>query len=123
MAELGAVDGGEETELAGVLAAAEQTEARRLRERLHEDHARKHRMAREVAAEDVELGVDVELGDAVLVERALEDARDPDERLAMREDLLDLVQTAREGELGHGQSFLKTKNGAPQGSGRRRRSL
>ena len=61
-AELRAVDAGEEPDGSFGAARHQDAERRRLRERLHDDDARQHRMPREVPREQRQRRVDVQLG-------------------------------------------------------------
>ena len=94
MAERRLVDAGEKAEHAWLVAADERAKRCGLRERLHDDDARQHRMPGEMTREQGQLGVNVELGGDVMLRVRDGHAADPHERVAMRQDALDDVAAA-----------------------------
>ncbi len=90
-AELRAVDARQEPDGSFGAARHQDAERRRLSERLHDDDARQHRPSREMAGEQRQGGVDIQLGRHAFSRLAGNDARDPQKRVAVRQHPLDDV--------------------------------
>jgi len=107
------VDPGEQRQPPGEGWRGQPADGSHLRQRLHLQHARHDRAAREVAAQVPGLGIDVVAPDGVLTGDQLDDLVDQQERLAVGDDRLDAGPVERQSErLGHADAAASESTSA-----------
>src|SRR5207253_9454771 len=108
--ELAVVDAREERDLAAVRLIREHGDRSGLRDRLDREHARHHRPRREVPREPPVVGADRPPRDDALSRLQLENLVDEEERVPVRDDLLDLLAPE-----GHGRRHQPSSTPSPAG--------
>ena len=95
MAKLRFIDPRKEANRAFCTTRFEHAEACRLSKRLHNDDARQNGMLRKMPFEQRQSRVDIEFGDNVFARNAFHHARQPQKRVAMRQNRHNLIASTR----------------------------